>query len=50
MHISSYTEFVKLFKNQNFSQVYSILNNANLSYVENIINIVSKKKKSFIFE
>ncbi|MFM8244778.1 MAG: anthranilate synthase component I [Candidatus Fonsibacter sp.] len=50
MHISSYTEFEKLFKNQNFSQVYSILNNANLSYLENIINIVSKKKNSFIFE
>jgi len=40
MHISSYTEFEKLFKNQNFSQVYGILNNTDLGYVENIINIV----------
>lgn len=50
MQISKYQQFKNLFKNQNFSQIYISIKNINVDLVEQLINIIAKKKDSFIFE
>ena len=50
MIFSSYEKFKKNLKKNNFSQIYTYQNINNFSIINNLLELVSLNKNSFVFE